>query len=571
MKSFRKKIQESLSLKFLVLYALFASFLLSVFWVALSNSQSMLASEIVFADAKLKGLQTAQLFRTGSDRLKKLKAALQKKKKKQEQAVKKVAMHVKNDFSDDFPFHALIKSSGKVLYSSDASLQKVTPFHYKNLLRALQSYELSGSSVFIAPAQKKAGFYFYFPISYGKNKTAFWISFYPTSGLKENLKQNLTALFIVIGGVFVLLIFFGFLIHRKLLRRLKTLAFKLEQFWPTKEENQSSNKETTSSDKERGNNNVEDKTEEDGKKEDERMEEGNHKEHLTDRDLNKETGDEIDYLFFETAWAKVMIQEKQAALTEGRNKLQHFNELVQNELDMAAEIQQGMIPTSGMLGQMEAGVYYAPLEKVSGDYFGFFPHPEGDYYIMADVSGHGIPAALITMMIRVQMNVFVPQGLEPGSMLAQMNKAVAPKIVTSDYFTAFLVRLLPNHTLQYANASHQKAIVLRKQTGEIEELDAMGFFIGAVDELPMEHETNEISFEVGDRLILYSDGIVEGTNILGEEFGNERFHEEIMATRSLSVQDAVDTIIRNVDAFAEGEPRKDDYTLIILELRRRES
>ena len=274
---------------------------------------------------------------------------------------------------------------------------------------------------------------------------------------------------------------------------------------------------------------------------------------------------QLTYLFNKMVFA---LNERTTKLNSMIVELQKRNDMMQNELDMARNIQEGIMPSNSAYEKINFAIYYAPLEKVSGDYYDFFVLDNGSLGIlMTDASGHGVPAALVTIMAKVHFNDAVNQFEKPGELLEYVNGRLVESIITSDYMTAFYMILDRNLKLCYSNASHQKAIIYRYETEEILELDSGGFFIGAIDEVPFEYESEELQMHTKDRIILYTDGIVEGLNSQRKEYSTERFLEKIKEFIHLDVQEFKNEIVKDVNTFAEGEPRTDDYTLLVIEIK----
>ncbi len=278
--------------------------------------------------------------------------------------------------------------------------------------------------------------------------------------------------------------------------------------------------------------------------------------------------DELDQLIYTFNLMVASLDEKTHKLESTISELEAYNEIIQSELDMAQDIQQGILPDISASERITVGVFYAPLEKVSGDYYDMFALPDGSLGIlMADVSGHGIPAALITIMAKTHFTSLSSTITEPGELLNRINDEMYNSITTDDYMTAFYCTLSPDLNIKYANASHQKGLVYRRSSGEIEELAAPGFALGAVDEPPIPYMTLEHQLEPGDRLILYSDGIIEANNAELDMFGKERFRQHIIDHADKPVQEVVDIMIADMDDFAAGHPRNDDVTVLIIEVQ----
>ena len=278
--------------------------------------------------------------------------------------------------------------------------------------------------------------------------------------------------------------------------------------------------------------------------------------------------DEFDQLIFTFNLMVKVIAEKTGKLNTTIFELEKNNERIQAELDMARDIQQGILPNMKMLEKINVGVYYAPLEKVSGDYYDLFYLPNDDIgFLIGDVSGHGVPAALITIMAKVHLTSLTPEILKPAELFTRINGELAKAITTDDYMTGFYGILSPDLSFKYVNASHQKIILLRNDANEVELLTAEGFLLGAIDEVVIPYEEKKVQLSPNDRIVFYTDGITEARAPNGDMYTQQRLEEKIIANRHLGCQELTDYIIKDMDEFADGHERNDDITVIIVEIK----
>lgn len=264
------------------------------------------------------------------------------------------------------------------------------------------------------------------------------------------------------------------------------------------------------------------------------------------------------------------VDERTAELTQANDALHAKDKLIQMELDFASEIQKGIIP-----GHIEEwnGLkffgYYKPMEKVSGDYYDVFP-AQGNRLgiLMADVSGHGVPAALITTMAKVAFARAAQNSYSPAQTFREVNDQLLNIVTTQDYLTAFYLTIDETHHFYFGNASHQHAKVLRAQDNSIESLDTGGLFVGAMSEASDSYEEKESRLFAGDRLFLYTDGLTEIRNRSDEELGNDRFDQLLASARDLLPEKAVPFIIEEVFRFADGAKPNDDISILMVEVNR---
>ncbi|HRP70189.1 MAG TPA: SpoIIE family protein phosphatase, partial [Turneriella sp.] len=276
------------------------------------------------------------------------------------------------------------------------------------------------------------------------------------------------------------------------------------------------------------------------------------------------------------------VEMRTAELTEANEALHQKDHLIQMELDFAAEIQKGIIPTKiEEWNGLKFFSYYLPMEKVSGDYFDVFPaHGNRLGVLMADVSGHGVPAALITTMAKVAFARAAQNTHSPVQTFREVNNQLLEIVTTQDYLTAFYLTIDDTHHFLFGNASHQHAKIARARSVSTEEttdteessistidsLDTDGLFVGAMHEANESYAEKEGRLYAGDRLFLYTDGLIEIRNKAGEELGNAQFDALLQKASSLPAEAVVPFVVDEVLKFAEGNPPNDDISMLMIEV-----
>lgn len=268
------------------------------------------------------------------------------------------------------------------------------------------------------------------------------------------------------------------------------------------------------------------------------------------------------------------VEERTAELTRANEALHAKDQLIQMELDFAAEIQKGIIPAQiDEWNGLRFYGFYRPMEKVSGDYYDVFPTQGGRLgVLMADVSGHGVPAALITTMAKVAFARAAANTSSPAKTFAEVNHQLLGLVTTQDYLTAFYLTIDETHHFYYSNASHQPAKIVRaaaqQEPVRVESLDTGGLFIAALPEADESYEEKEARLYAGDRLFLYTDGLIEIRNRDDEEFGAERFEALLVRASELPAEQVVPFIIEEVFRFADGRKPNDDISLLLVDVNR---
>lgn len=259
----------------------------------------------------------------------------------------------------------------------------------------------------------------------------------------------------------------------------------------------------------------------------------------------------------------------QKEIKRQNKELTDFQQRVQEEMALASALQMGLLPK--LPGEATGAHYthrYLPAEGIGGDIYAVFPLPDGSTAIMiADVSGHGVTAALISAMVKTSFENQVRLSLEPLAWAHGMNEDLCRSTLAEQFATAWLGRLDPvNNRLKYIVAGHCSPLRIvggaRGGLQRSEVLRGKGFMLGLDEQLPfMEHEAE---FLPEDRLVLYTDGLVEverEDRTMLEEAGLRRICAELPA----GAEAAADAVIAQTRALNQTAPFVDDVTLVILD------
>jgi PAS domain S-box-containing protein len=238
---------------------------------------------------------------------------------------------------------------------------------------------------------------------------------------------------------------------------------------------------------------------------------------------------------------------------------------LEQEIDMARQVQASLLAQE--IPQMEGFVFAAtaiPARYVGGDFYDFVPKNELWNVILADISGKGIPAAMLTSTARTLVRTAIKYENEPAPILSNMQDALYPDLSHAEMFGTFFAATLNPKTaaLTYANAGHTETIWWRHQTQSIERLSATALPVGILQE--NEILQKQILLCPGDVLVFYSDGVTETVNPKEELFGIQRLMDLVTENSTDSVHTLAQRILTEVDGFADGAPLADDLTLVVL-------
>lgn len=256
--------------------------------------------------------------------------------------------------------------------------------------------------------------------------------------------------------------------------------------------------------------------------------------------------------------------EETASLSEVNASLRDLNERYAKELEEAKAIQKSLLPRDLPTGpSYEVGALYQPLEGVGGDWYHAGLTPSGKVLMLiADVTGHGLPAAFIGSMTKLAL--IAAKKEEPSELLHEMNALMAPVIPQGRFVTGNAFLYDPESSkLLVARAGGAAAIHLKRASGETVELLGDGFPIGFFED--SSYTQVEATLASGDLLLIVTDGITEGQNRKKEFFGFEGLCQCLKSTSNSDTAEAVlNKIYDDFKKFLDGRIIKDDVTLLLL-------
>jgi sigma-B regulation protein RsbU (phosphoserine phosphatase) len=245
---------------------------------------------------------------------------------------------------------------------------------------------------------------------------------------------------------------------------------------------------------------------------------------------------------------------------------------INTELEMARQIQLSILPSSTpKISGLDIVARYIPMTSVAGDFYDFIVVDEGHVGILiADVSGHGLPAALIASMLQVALTAQARHASEPGKVLAGLNQALCGKFQHNFVTAAYVYLDLEKKIMKYGGAGHPPVLLWRKSTGTASEVLENGLVMGQFEEAT--YDSLELSIEAGDRFVLYTDGILETCNPAQEEFGTARFMKFMETNDKLAAGPFADAVLLELARWLEqppGEGHKDDISLLTVDITAR--
>jgi serine phosphatase RsbU (regulator of sigma subunit) len=241
---------------------------------------------------------------------------------------------------------------------------------------------------------------------------------------------------------------------------------------------------------------------------------------------------------------------------------------VEQEMLLARQIQMTMLPrTRPEVPGYEVCAASYPAHEVGGDYFDYVSASEACWHLLVgDVSGKGVPAAMIMSIVRSLFHPYAEFETSPRSILSRVNRSLSQDLDPDMFVTLASLRLDPRQdTVRVARAGHEPVLIMRN-SGAIEHIAPSGAAMGLLDIQSFDQMIEETQFrlQTHDTLLLYTDGITEAQNSAQDEFGYDRLEEVVRAHAGLPADGLVEKILAEVKGFTDGTPQNDDITLMVV-------
>jgi sigma-B regulation protein RsbU (phosphoserine phosphatase) len=244
---------------------------------------------------------------------------------------------------------------------------------------------------------------------------------------------------------------------------------------------------------------------------------------------------------------------------------------VRNDLNTAARIQQSILPQTFPpfpdRGEFDIYARMTPAKEVGGDFYDFFFIDHDRLaFVIGDVSGKGVPAAIFMAVSRTLLKAIASQVVNPGESLRRINSMLIPESSGRMFVTIFY-GVLNTRTgeVQFSFGGHNPPYIKRRE-GPVERLNhESGFLLGMLDD--MEYDVHKIILHPGDTILLYTDGVTEAMNSKEELFEESRLESSLQRLNGSPLKEMLDGINADLMEFAAGAPQADDITMLALQYK----
>jgi serine phosphatase RsbU (regulator of sigma subunit) len=279
----------------------------------------------------------------------------------------------------------------------------------------------------------------------------------------------------------------------------------------------------------------------------------------------------VDYVHkpFSPAVVKARVRSH-ILLREARAQLASQLLALNTELEMARQIQLSILPHSiPKLTGLDIAAHYLPMTSVAGDFYDFIQVDDKHIGVLiADVSGHGLPSALIASMLQVALTGQAGHASEPAKVLLGLNRALCGKFTHNFVTAAYVYVDLENNLMRYAGAGHPPMLQWRNSTSKATQVLENGLVLGLIQEAS--YEALEFLLEPGDRYVLYTDGILEAANSAQEQFGADRLMSFIKNHKHLEAEPFSQTLLNDLAGWSNqtvDQGQQDDITLLVIDYK----
>ena len=266
-----------------------------------------------------------------------------------------------------------------------------------------------------------------------------------------------------------------------------------------------------------------------------------------------------------------IVELRTKEINRANENLKKMNDKIYTDLEMARRVQENLLPSARNFAErseFRIAARFMFMDQLGGDLYDIIRAGKNGYgFVIADVSGHGVAPALISTMAKVSFNDNSGWNKDTAVICGEVNNELCKLIEGTDYYlTAFYSHLnLETGVFQYTNAGHHPIVLHRVSTGEIMQLTTRGTIVGAF--MNAKYESKVINLMPDDRLLFYTDGLIEARNNRGAFYGMENLVKFIERSRDQKSDEVVDALVQDVREFCDNRPLEDDCTIFLVEFR----
>lgn len=261
---------------------------------------------------------------------------------------------------------------------------------------------------------------------------------------------------------------------------------------------------------------------------------------------------------------EVLLARLQALLRVKRyqDQLRNLNQQITRDLQIARRVQEALVPSGSFRGpKIEIRSAYMPSETLSGDFYDYFLQDNMTYLFVADVSGHGLPAAILVSLLKSYIHTEADPNTRLSDLMARLNNFLFSVSLPTQFATAQLFRVDADGNLSYSNAAHPGFLLFQPGRGKTVFLEDPSPLLGAMPE--MAYDERALKVDPGDTLFLYTDGLTDRRTESGEFYSIDRVINMIESNGDAELNSVYDAIYNDVSGFSATDEFKDDIAFVV--------
>lgn len=245
-----------------------------------------------------------------------------------------------------------------------------------------------------------------------------------------------------------------------------------------------------------------------------------------------------------------------------QDQLRKLNHQITRDLQIARRVQEALVPPSRFRAPgIEIRSAYIPSEMLSGDFYDYFLQDDVMYLFVADVSGHGLPAAILVALLKSYIHTEADSHTPLSGLMSRLNDFLFSVSLPAQFATAQLFRIEATGLLTVANAAHPAFLLFRPSEGRTVVHEHPSHLLGAIPSMPFDEES--LSVAPGDTLFVYTDGLTDRRNAAGEFYSIDRIGALLEQSPDAGLDEVYDAIYADVSGFAATDELRDDIAFVV--------
>lgn len=245
-----------------------------------------------------------------------------------------------------------------------------------------------------------------------------------------------------------------------------------------------------------------------------------------------------------------------------QDQLRRMNQQMTRDLQIARRVQEALVPQRSFASpRLEIRSAYLPSEVLSGDFYDYFIQDRFLYLFVADVSGHGLPAAILVSLLKSYIHTEAANDRPLSEFMTRLNDFLFSVSLPSQFATAALFRIDDGQQLVYSNAAHPPFLLYQREQRRTTVLEQPSNLLGAMPNMPFEEHSIEVA--PGDTLFVYTDGLTDRVNRDGEFYSIDRVAAVLEQSPQADITTVFEAIRSDVSSFSATEEFKDDIAFVV--------